>query len=91
VPVARLVEQHITRDLFGKRLGWREFEFEFTDLQSRNELTEVQIQTELLRAGVLSVDEVRTMRGLPVRASVLEGTETGGYVTGEKEATTGSE
>ncbi|MGI8771087.1 MAG: phage portal protein [Acidobacteriaceae bacterium] len=67
VPVARLLEQHITRDVFGKRLGWREFEFEFTDLQSRDELTEVQIQTELLRAGVLTVSEVRAMRGLPAR------------------------
>ncbi len=72
VPVARLLEQHITRDVFGKRLGWREFEFEFTDLQSRDELTEVQIQTELLRAGVLTVGEVRQMRGLPERANTTE-------------------
>ncbi len=64
VPMARLIEQHITRDLFGKRLGWREFEFMFTDLDSRDELTEVQIQTQLLRAGVVTVDEVRAMRGL---------------------------
>ncbi len=65
VPVAKLVAEHITRDLFAKRLGWREFEFVFNDLESRDELEELQIQTELLNAGVLTVDEVRQMRGLP--------------------------
>jgi hypothetical protein len=65
VPVARLLEEHITRDLFAKRLGWREFEFSFNDLEARDEMEELQIQTELLKAGVLSVNEVRAMRGLP--------------------------
>jgi len=64
VPVAKLVAEHITRDVFAKKLGWREFEFCFNELESRNELQEVQIQTELLRAEVLSVAEVRAMRGL---------------------------
>jgi HK97 family phage portal protein len=64
VPVARLLEQHITRDVFVKRLGWREFEFRFTELESRDETTELQIQMELLKAGVLTVSEVRAMRGL---------------------------
>jgi hypothetical protein len=36
----------------------------------------VQIQTELLRAGVLTVDEVREMRGLPKMAAA--GTEVAG-------------
>jgi HK97 family phage portal protein len=65
VPVARLIEGHITRDLFAKKLGWREFEFCFNDLESRDEMEELQIQTELLKAGVLTIDEVREMRGLP--------------------------
>ncbi len=65
VPVAKLLAEHITRDLFAKRLGWREFEFSFNELESSDEMEEVQIQTELLRAGVLTVDEVREMRGLP--------------------------
>jgi hypothetical protein len=65
VPVAKLLAEHITRDLFAKKLGWREFEFSFNDLETRNEMEEVQIQTELLKAGVLTVDEVREMRGLP--------------------------
>jgi len=65
VPVARLLAEHITRDLFAKRLGWREFEFVFNDLESRDEMQELQIQTELLKAGVLTIDEVREMRGLP--------------------------
>ncbi len=72
VPVAKLLAEHITRDLFAKKLGWREFEFCFNDLESRNEMEEVQIQTELLKAGVLTVAEVRSMRGLaPVVAESL--------------------
>ncbi|MCL2660369.1 MAG: phage portal protein, partial [Acidobacteriaceae bacterium] len=65
VPVARLVAEHITRDLFAKKLGWREFEFCFNELEGRNVTEEIQIQTSLLNAGVLTVDEVRAMRGLP--------------------------
>jgi HK97 family phage portal protein len=64
LPLARLVEQHITRDVFSKLLGWNEFEFSFNELETRDELTELQIQTQLLQAGVLTVDEVRAMRGL---------------------------
>jgi HK97 family phage portal protein len=71
VPVARLLAEHISRDLFAKRLGWREFEFVFNDLESRDEMQELQIQTELLKAGVLTVDEVREMRGLPKLAAPL--------------------
>ena len=73
VPVAKLLEEHITRDLFAKKLGWREFEFRFNDLSSRNEVDEVQMQTELLRAGVVTVAEVRAMRGL----QPLDGTVAG--------------
>jgi HK97 family phage portal protein len=69
VPVAKLLAEHITRDLFAKKLGWREFEFCFNDLESRDEMEELQIQTTLLNAGVLTVDEVRQMRGLaPLKA-----------------------
>jgi len=64
VPVAKLLAEHITRDLFAKKLGWREFEFCFNDLESRDEMQELQIQTSLLQAGVLTVNEVRSMRGL---------------------------
>jgi HK97 family phage portal protein len=63
-PVARMLAEHITRDLFGKRLGWNEFEFVFNELDARDELQEVQIQTALLQAGILTVDEVRAQRGL---------------------------
>ena len=63
-PLANLLASHITRDLFGKCIGWREFEFEFNELSARDELTELQVQVQLLQAGVLSVDEVRAMRGL---------------------------
>lgn len=73
VPVAKLIEEHITRDLFAKKLGWREFEFRFNDLSSRNEMDEVQMQTELLRAGVLTIAEVRAIRGLqPLEGTVTE-------------------
>jgi HK97 family phage portal protein len=63
-PIARMVAEHFTRDLFGKRLGWREFEFVFNELDARDEMQEVEIQTALLQAGVLTVDEVRAQRGL---------------------------
>lgn len=64
VPLARLVAEHFTRDLFAKRLGWPEFEFVFNDLDTSDEMQEVQMQTALLAAGVLTVNEVRAMRGL---------------------------
>jgi HK97 family phage portal protein len=64
VPVAKLLAEHITRDLFAKRLGWREFEFVFNDLESRDETEELNIQIQLLQNNVLTVAEVRQMRGL---------------------------
>jgi HK97 family phage portal protein len=73
VPVAKLLAEHITRDLFAKKLGWREFEFCFNELESRDEMQEVQIHTALLQAGVLTVDEVREMRGLaPLKTAVTQ-------------------
>lgn len=63
-PLARLLAEHITRDLFAKRVGWREFQFVFNELDARDEMSEIQIQTALLTAGVLTVNEVRAMRGL---------------------------
>ena len=69
-PVARLLAQHITRDVFSKCVGWREFEFHFNELDSRDDTAEAQIQIQLLTAGVVSVAEVRAMRGLaPVAAT----------------------
>ena len=63
-PLAKLIAEHITRDLFGKCIGWREFEFVFNDLSARDEDTELAIQVQLLAAGVYTVNEVRAMRGL---------------------------
>ena len=65
VPVAKLLAEHITRDIFAKLLGWREFEFSFNALDTRDEQDEVAIQVQLLNAGVLSIAEVRALRGLP--------------------------
>jgi phage portal protein BeeE len=64
VPLAKLIADHITRDVIVKRLGWNDLKFAWTDLESRDEMVEVEIQTKLLAAGVLSVAEVRSMRGL---------------------------
>lgn len=64
VPMARLIAEHITRDLFAKRLGWSEFEFVFNQLDATDEMERVEVQTALLAAGVLTVNEVRAMRGL---------------------------
>ena len=70
-PLAMLLAGHITRDLFGKCIGWREFEFVFNELSARDEETELTVQVQLLKAGVLTVDEVRAMRGLTPLGSVL--------------------
>ncbi len=72
VPVAKLLAEHITRDLFGKCIAWPEFEFVFNELESRDEQEEVAIQVQLLNAGVLSVAEVRAMRGLPPAQPLLQ-------------------
>ena len=63
-PLAMLLAGHLTRDLFAKCIGWREFEFVFNDLNARDEETELAVQVQLLQAGVLTVNEVRAMRGL---------------------------
>jgi len=63
-PLALLLAGHLTRDLFAKCIGWREFEFVFNDLNARDEETELAVQVQLLQAGVLTVNEVRAMRGL---------------------------
>jgi len=74
-PLAILLAGHITRDLFVKCIGWREFEFAFNELSARDEETELQVQVQLLQAGVLTIDEVRAMRGLaPLEKAGTEGT-----------------
>ena len=50
-PLAMLLAGHITRDLFAKCIGWREFEFVFNELSARDEQTELQVQVQLLQAG----------------------------------------
>ena len=68
VPLAKLIADHITRDVILKVLGWNDVRFVWNDMESRDEMTEVNIQIQLLNAGVLTIDEVRAMRGLPARA-----------------------
>jgi len=66
VPTARLFAEYLTRDAISKKLGWHDLEFVFTDVDSAgNEMEQAQIQEILLRNGVLTVNEVRAMRGLP--------------------------
>jgi hypothetical protein len=65
VPTARLLAEHLTRDAIRKKLGWNDLEFVFTDVDSGgDEMEEAQIQAILLQNGVLTVNEVRRMRGL---------------------------
>jgi hypothetical protein len=64
VPTARLFAEHLTRDAIAKKLGWHDLEFVFIDVDARNEMEEAKIQDILLRNGVLTVNEVRRMRGL---------------------------
>lgn len=63
LPVASLFAEHLSRDVLGKALGLDDFEFVF-QAKARDEAAEVDLQVKLLQAGVLSVDEVRAMRGL---------------------------
>jgi Phage portal protein len=63
-PTALLIAEHFTRDVLGKRLGWDDLEFVFLDLETRDEMDELEMQLKLLQAGVVSVDEVRQWRGL---------------------------
>lgn len=63
-PVAKLLAEHLTRDLFAKRLGLEDAEFVFNELTGQDETQEMQMQVQLLKAGVLTVEEVRAMRGL---------------------------
>jgi phage portal protein BeeE len=66
VPTARLFAEHLTRDAIAKKLGWHDLEFVFSDVDSSgSEMEQAQIQEILIRNGVLTVNEVRRMRGLP--------------------------
>lgn len=66
VPTARLFAEHLTRDAIYKRLGWGDLEFVFTDVDAAGDpMEEAQIQQILLQTGVLTIAEVRRMRGLP--------------------------
>jgi phage portal protein BeeE len=65
VPTARLFAEHITRDAIGKKLGWHDLEFAFIDVDAPNELEQAQLHEILLRSGVMTVNEVRRLRGLP--------------------------
>jgi hypothetical protein len=65
VPTARLLAEALTRDAIAKKLGWNDLEFVFADVETTDPLEEVQIQQILLQTGVLTVNEVRRMRGLP--------------------------
>jgi len=82
-PLAMLLAGHLTRDLFGKCIGWREFEFVFNDLNARDEETERAVQVQLLQAGVLTVNEVRAMRGLGPLESVSSRADGTMQVAGE--------
>ncbi len=65
VPTARLLAEHLTRDAICKKLGWNDLEFVFTDVDSGGDvMEEAQIQAILLQNGVLTINEVRRMRGL---------------------------
>ncbi len=65
VPTARLLAESLTRGAIAKKLGWSDLEFVFADVETTDPLEEAQIQQILLQTGVLTVNEVRRMRGLP--------------------------
>jgi len=63
VPMAKLIADHLTRDVIAKKLGWDDLRFEWSELESRDESVELEMQLQLLNAGVLTVQEVRDQRG----------------------------
>ncbi|HKW16211.1 MAG TPA: phage portal protein [Terriglobales bacterium] len=66
VPTARLLAEYLTRGAISKKLGWDDLEFVFTDVDGPGDaMEEAQIQQILIQSGVLTVNEVRRMRGLP--------------------------
>jgi len=74
VPTARLLAESLTRDAIAKKLGWRDLEFAFAELDTSDPLEEAQIQQILLQNGVLTVNEVRRMRGLgEMESAVVSG------------------
>ncbi len=66
VPTARLLAEHITRDVIAKKLGWSDLEFVFSDVDAENERERAEIDEILIRSGVMTVDEVRKRRGLKI-------------------------
>jgi hypothetical protein len=64
VPTARLLAESLTRDAIAKKLGWNDLEIAFAELDTTDPMEEAQIQQILLQNGVLTVNEVRRMRGL---------------------------
>ena len=64
VPTARLFAEHITRDAIGKKLGWHDLEFVFTDLEAEDPRDKAELHEILIRSGVLTVNEARAARGL---------------------------
>jgi hypothetical protein len=64
VPTARLLAESLTRHAIAQKLGWNDLEFAFAELDTTDPLEEAQIQQILLQNGVLTVNEVRRMRGL---------------------------
>jgi phage portal protein BeeE len=74
VPTARLLAEHITRDAIDKRLGWRDLEFVFLDLDATDPMEQAQIDQILLNCGVLTVNEARAARGwLPLPEPAQQG------------------
>ena len=65
VPTARLLSEHLTRDVLGKRLGWTDLEFVFTDVNAPDAREQAEIDEILLRNGVITVAEARRARGFP--------------------------
>ncbi len=70
LPVANLIAEHITKDVFEKALGLEDVRFDFAS-QGRDDAADAALQVQLLSAGVLTVNEVRHLRGLPPMESAV--------------------
>ena len=63
VPTARLVAEHLTRDVIAKRMGWTDLEFVFADVDATDEMEQAQIDAILLQNGIVTVTRLEERAG----------------------------
>lgn len=65
VPMARRIEEGITRHLLHRTMGWRDLEFAFIGLEDPDSMTKANIQKTQYGMNSLTPDEIREEMGRP--------------------------